>query len=136
MLSIEDSFQIINKIHNRTIDTTDLEEYLKVFSRTSNESELIKDECKGFIRKFQFKIQNIKDFWLKMDESAKIFVGEGTLEQPDIVIDMDGMTAAAVFSGKLDTTEAIISNKMKIIGPLTDVIKFRTITELVREELE
>jgi hypothetical protein len=49
---------------------------------------------------------------------------------------MDGSTAAAVFAGKVDPTEAIINNKMKIIGPLTDVIKFRTITELVREELE
>lgn len=136
MISIEDGFQIINKIQERSIDTTDIEEYLKILSKTGNESAIIKEECKGWVRKFQFNIQNIKNFWLTFDENSKISAGEGSLNQPDVIIDMDGSTAAAVFAGKVDPTEAIINNKMKIIGPLTDVIKFRTITELVREELE
>jgi putative sterol carrier protein len=136
MIRIEDNFQIINKIQEGSIDTTDIEEYLKILSKTCNESNLIKDECKSWSRKFQLNIYNIKNFWLIFDENTKISVGEGNLNQPDIVMGMDGSTAAAIFAGKLDITEAIKDNKMKIIGPLTDVLKFRTITELVREELE
>ena len=49
---------------------------------------------------------------------------------------MDADTAVGIFSGEIDATSAYMNNDLKVVGALPDAVKFRTLTELVRDELE
>ena len=60
----------------------------------------------------------------------------GEIDEPDVTLEMNGDTAAGVFTGEIDATSAYMSGDLKITGPLPDAVKFRTLTELVREEME
>jgi putative sterol carrier protein len=114
---------------------SDMKEYLQLFAQICNESSEIKDEVDGFNRKFQFKLEGTEDVWMKITD-AQFELGDGQVEDPDIVLTMHSRTAAGIFTGEIDATSAYMSGDLKVQGPLPDAVKFRTITELVREALD
>ncbi|MHA1765705.1 MAG: SCP2 sterol-binding domain-containing protein [Promethearchaeota archaeon] len=130
-----DKEALMDKIESGTFGIEDLEDYLTLFLEISNESEDIQEEVEGWNRVLQIKLSDTDNFWLKIEE-GKFTAGKGDAGESDITLEMSGETAAGVFTGEIDATSAYMSGDLKIIGPLPDAVKFRTLTELVREELE
>jgi putative sterol carrier protein len=49
---------------------------------------------------------------------------------------MNASVGVGIFSGDVDATSAYMAGDLKVVGPLPDAVKFRTITEMVREAIE
>ncbi|UYP47232.1 hypothetical protein NEF87_003517 [Candidatus Lokiarchaeum ossiferum] len=126
---------LLDKIDDGSFSSEDLDDYLELFMEVCNESEDIEEEVDGWDRTFQIKMEDKDDFYFMIEE-CKFSVKKGTHEDPDITLEMSADTAAGIFSGEIDATSAYMGGELKIIGPLPDAVKFRTLTELVREELE
>jgi putative sterol carrier protein len=126
---------LMDKIDDGSFGVEDLLSYMKLFLEVCNESEDVEEEIEGWDRTFQFEMDGTDDFWLKVEE-GKSSSEVGTLPEPDLTLTMAADTAAGIFTGEIDATSAYMSGDLKIAGPLPDAVKFRTITELVREELE
>ena len=130
-----DKEAIMDKIESGSFGIADLEDYLTLFLGVSNESEDVHEEVEGWNRKLFIKLSDTDNFWLQIAE-GKFTSGKGDADDCDVTLEMTGETAAGVFTGEIDATSAYMSGELKIIGPLPDAVKFRTLTELVREELE
>ena len=130
-----DKEAIMDKIESGSFGISDLEDYLELFLGVSNESEDVQEEVEGWNRKLFIKLSDTDNFWLQIAD-GKFTSGKGDADDGDVTLEMTGETAAGVFTGEIDATSAYMSGELKIIGPLPDAVKFRTLTELVREELE
>jgi len=49
---------------------------------------------------------------------------------------MTAEMAAGIFTGQVDATAAYMNGDLKVDGNLPDAIKFRTLVDLIREELD
>lgn len=127
--------KLMVKIDDGTFGPADLLEYLTIFVDVANESDDIHEEADGWDRILQFKINGIDDFFMSVMK-GKFCVTKGTNPNPDVTLTMVDNTAAGIFTGELDATSAYMSGDLKVQGPLPDAVKFRTITEMVREEIE
>jgi putative sterol carrier protein len=123
------------KIDDGSFSIDDLQDYIKLLVDVCNETDDIKEEVEGWDRKLQFVIRGSTNAWLKVADS-KAEAGEGDIDTPDITLEMDARVAAGVFSGEIDATSAYMAGDLKVVGPLPDAVKFRTITEMVREALD
>ncbi len=130
-----DKEALLNKIEDGEFSISDLPEFLEVFKEICDGSEDVEEEVEDWNKKFQIKMSDSDDFWFKVLDS-KFTYAMGTIDDPDVTLEMSGDTAAGVFTGEIDATSAYMSGDLKIIGPLPDAVKFRTLTELVREEME
>ncbi len=126
---------ILDKIDDGTFGSADLDEYLVLFIEVCNESEDIQEEVEDWDRVFQIQMEGKEDFYFTIKE-GKFSSATGTAADKDITLEMEAETAAGIFSGEVDATSAYMSGELKIQGALPDAVKFRTLTELVREELE
>jgi putative sterol carrier protein len=130
-----DKEALMAKIDDGDFSVADLPDFLEVFQEICNTSEDVEEEVEDWERKFQIVLTDGDNFWFKIEEN-KFHYGMGEVEEPDVTLEMDGDTAAGVFTGEIDATSAYMSGDLKITGPLPDAVKFRTLTELVREEME
>ena len=127
--------ELLSKIEDGEFSIEDLPEFLEVFQEICDGSEDVEEEVEDWNKKFQITISDSDDFWFEVLDS-KFTYAMGTIDEPDVTLEMNGDTAAGVFTGEIDATSAYMSGDLKIIGPLPDAVKFRTLTELVREEME
>jgi len=82
-----------------------------------------------------FSIDGSDNLWMKI-ATGKFSTAMGDTPEPGVTLEFDSDTAVGIFSGEIDATQAYMNNELKVIGPLPDAVKFRTLTELVRDELE
>lgn len=126
---------ILDKIEEGTFCAADLRDYFTVFTQLCNNTEDIQDEVEGYNRKFLFKFDGEPAAWLKI-EDLKFEMGEGEIDSPDITLDMGELLAVDVFAGHVDPTAAYMSGELKVDGIIIDALLFRTLLDLVQEELE
>lgn len=124
-----------DKIEDGEMNVDDIPNYISLIVDISNDSEDIQEEVEGWDRLFQFKIEGGPDAWLQVKD-GKFDGGTGAKEEADVTLEMGSDVAAGIFSGEVDATSAYMSGDLKVIGPLPDAVKFRTLTEIVREEIE
>lgn len=124
-----------DKIDDSSFGAEDLKDYFTLFVQIANSNSDVKDEIDGFNRKFQFKIDGFENAWMKLDNQT-VSMGSGEIADPDITLEMNARTTAGIFTGEIDATSAYMGGDLKITGALPDAVKFRTITELVREALD
>jgi putative sterol carrier protein len=127
--------KVMGKIDDGSFGPDDLEDYMTLFLNVANESEDIQEEVSGWDRLFAFRLTGGDNFWLKVAD-GKFESAKGDIDNQDIILECTADTAAGIFTGEVDATSAYMSGDLKVNGPLPDAVKFRTITELVREELE
>jgi putative sterol carrier protein len=127
--------RLVSKIDDRSFGPEDLPDYLQLFVQVCNESDDIADEVAGYDRKLAFEVDGVGDFYIKV-EDGKFSSEKGKIDDPDITLTMGSNTACGIFTGEIDATSAYMGGDLKVQGPLPDAVKFRTITEMVREELE
>ena len=126
--------KIKGKIEEGTLSIDDLEEYLKIFEDICNNNEDIADEIDGWNRTLAFKVRGVKNFWMKVQD-GKFSYGIGEVADADLTLEMDEHVILGIFSGEVDATAAYMSEDLKVTGPLADAIKFRTLTEIVTDEI-
>ncbi|MHA1730980.1 MAG: SCP2 sterol-binding domain-containing protein [Promethearchaeota archaeon] len=135
MVDMDKVKELQEKIDEGTMDVNDIPDYLTIIVDIANESEDIQEEIEGWDRVFQFKVENGPEAWLSIKD-GKFEGGVGTKEDADVTLEMGSDVGAGIFSGEVDATSAYMSGDLKVIGPLPDAVKFRTLTEMVREEIE
>ncbi len=123
------------KVDEGSLTPPDIPDYMNLFVQICNENEEVQEEVEGWDRKFQFSIDGSDNLWMKI-AAGKFSTAGGDIAEPDVTLEFDSDTAVGIFSGEIDATQAYMNNELKVIGPLPDAVKFRTLTELVRDELE
>ena len=123
------------KIEDGSLTVDDLLDFFTLFIQTANDSEDARDEVAGYDRAFQFVIRDYRNIWFTVRKQV-FEMGLGELESPDITLEMDKQLLLSVFSGRKDPTAAYMCGELKVNGNLNDAVKFRTILEVVQDELE
>ncbi len=123
------------KVEDGSFNVKDIPDYLGVMMDLCNKSDDIKEEVEGWDRTFQFKIGESLKVWLSVKD-GKFATGVGDAASADITLEMTDGVGAGIFNGDVDATSAYMSGDLKVVGPLPDAVKFRTITEMVREALD
>lgn len=126
---------ILDRIEEGTFCDADMRDYFTVFTQICNDTEDIQDDVEGMNRKFLIKLNGEPAAWLAIKD-LKFEMGEGDIEAPDTTLDMSPQMAIEIFSGLVDPTAAYMSGELKVDGILIDAILFRTLLDLVQEELE
>ena len=126
---------LIDNIIEGSLTIEDLDDFLVLFMEVCNNSEDIEEELEEWEKKIQFSLDDIDDFYFIIQD-GKFKYEKGKVDDPDITLEMSGDTITGIFSGEIDATNAYMAGDLIITGPLPDAVKFRTLTELVREELE
>jgi len=127
--------KLAEKVDEGSLTPADIPDYMKLFVQICNENEEVQEEVEGWDRAFQFSIDGSDNLWMKI-ATGKFSTAMGDTTEPDVTLEFDSDTAVGIFSGEIDATQAYMNNELKVIGPLPDAVKFRTLTELVRDELE
>jgi putative sterol carrier protein len=127
--------KLAEKVDEGSLAPADIPDYMNLFVQICNENEEVQEEVEGWDRTFQFTIEGANNLWMKI-EGGKFSTGPGDTAEPDVTLEFDSDTAVGIFSGEIDATQAYMNNELRVIGALPDAVKFRTLTELVRDELE
>ncbi|MFX0100734.1 MAG: SCP2 sterol-binding domain-containing protein [Candidatus Hodarchaeota archaeon] len=130
-----DKDELAAKVEDGELTLDDILDFFKVLADLSNESEEIQDEVEGWDRVLLFNVEGGPKVTMTVKD-AKFEVADGEVGTPDITLTMNPDVAVGVLSGETDATSAYMAGDLKVTGPLPDAIKFRTITELFREEME
>ncbi len=130
-----DPKEIQKKIEEGTFAASDFPAFWLSFVEIANVSEDVQDEIEDWDKKIQFDLGGPADFWLKT-ENGKFSMGQGKIENPDVTMKITEENAAKMFSGQLSSTDAYLSGNLKIDGNMEDALKFGSITDITREELE
>ena len=113
----------------------DFQDYLKFFIEICNTNDNVQEEVEGWDLTIQINIEGFGNFSITIN-SQIINCLKSEATDPDIIIELDASQAAEIFMGYADATEMYKDEQIKITGSLSDTIKFRLLTEIVREELE
>ncbi|MHA1110508.1 MAG: SCP2 sterol-binding domain-containing protein [Promethearchaeota archaeon] len=127
--------KLAEKVEEGSLTPADIPDYMNLFVQICNENEEVQEEVEGWDRTFQFSIDGSDNLWMKI-ATGKFSTAMGDTPEPGVTLEFDSDTAVGIFSGEIDATQAYMNNELKVIGPLPDAVKFRTLTELVRDELE
>jgi putative sterol carrier protein len=126
---------VLDRIEEGTFSIENLPDFFTVFTQLCNCTEDIQDEVEGFNRKFQYRIDGKPYAWMKV-ENLKFSMGSGEISLPDITLDMTSELAVGIFSGAIDPTAAYMNGELKVDGIINDALIFRTILDIVQDELE
>jgi putative sterol carrier protein len=126
---------VLDRIEEGTFSIENLPDFFTVFTQLCNCTEDIQDEVEGFNRRFQYRIDGKPYAWMKVDHQ-KFSMGSGEISSPDITLDMTSELAVGIFSGAIDPTAAYMNGELKVDGIINDALVFRTILDIVQDELE
>jgi predicted dehydrogenase/Xaa-Pro aminopeptidase/putative sterol carrier protein len=126
---------IVEKLEAGTFGPGDLKDYFTLFTQMANDLDETADEVEGFDRTFQFRLEGYGSVYLTI-RNQTFEMGDGEVQAPDIVLEMEAELAAGIFTGQADATAAYMNGQFKIDGNLPDAIKFGTLVELVLSDLD
>ena len=130
-----DKSELAEKIKKGEFSISDSMDFFTVLCEIANGNDEIQDEVEGWDRNLLFDITDGPKITLLV-QGGKFEVKEGEEGTPDVTLSMNSDVAVGVLSGETDATSAYMAGDLKVQGPLPDAIKFRTLTELMREALE
>lgn len=123
------------KIQDGALSARDLPAYLGIFCELGGEVEDMQDEVEGWDRKIQLAFTGFGDYWIQIEDGV-FTLGEGQIEAPGLKLEMSAEQAVLIFSEKLDTEEAYLSNALKVDGDLMDAVRLNSLIEIVADEIE
>ncbi|MBD3187984.1 hypothetical protein GF325_14200 [Candidatus Bathyarchaeota archaeon] len=127
--------ELAEKLEDGELTIDETMDFFNILVEIANESEDIQDEIEGWDRVLLFDVEGGMKVTMTVKD-GKFSASEGAADNPDITLGMNSDVAVGVLSGETDATSAYMAGDLKVTGPLPDAIKFRTIIELFREELE
>src|SRR5271157_618851 len=124
------------KMEGSSLTVDDIPNYLTAICQIANENDDIKEEVEGWEKLMKFEVEDGPTGWMKVADGV-FTAGDGDPDgEPDLTLQMNGSVGVGIFSGDVDATSAYMAGDLKVVGPLPDAVKFRTITEMVREAIE
>jgi putative sterol carrier protein len=108
---------------------------LKKMEEVAASSEDVAAELEGWERVIQFQGEGLDPFYITIKDS-KLSFSEGTYDNPDLTMEANYDTTLGMLTGDIDATSAYMSGDLKVIGALPDAVKFRTVIEIIRDEME
>ena len=86
----------------------------------------IKEKFKDFKRDAQFKFPDIgAAYILKITEEPTASLTEGTMDAPQILVEMDSATFLGIRTKKISGAQAYATGKLKIKGSMPDLLKMQ-----------
>ena len=125
----------MEKITNDSFEISDIPDYLEVFVEICNNTKHIHEHFLSWNRTFHLKIGSEMDYHIST-HNGHFCMDFNHSGQSDIIIELDPNIVSQILSGEKDATQCYLDGSMKITGNLPDAVKFRLLTEIVREELE
>lgn len=125
---------IIHKVNTSTFEIEDIPSYMQVLVEICNSNESIQKKSKKSNLKFQFRIVPGSSYWINI-ANGKFTTGDGEMNSPDVIIEMNKNIAAGIFTGEVNAASAYMSKQIKFIGPLRHGMKFQQWTNAVKKEL-
>jgi 3-hydroxyacyl-CoA dehydrogenase/3a,7a,12a-trihydroxy-5b-cholest-24-enoyl-CoA hydratase len=114
---------------------SDITSHLKKMEKIAASSEDVAAELEGWERVIQFQGEGVDPFYISIKD-GKLSISQGTYESPDLTMEANHDTLLGILNGEIDATSAYMSGDLKVIGALPDAVKFRTIIEIIRDEIE
>ncbi|WXG40292.1 MAG: SCP2 sterol-binding domain-containing protein [Candidatus Freyarchaeum deiterrae] len=114
---------------------SEITSHLKKMEEVAARSEDVAAELEGWERVIQFQGEGVDPFYITIKD-GKLSVSEGTYENPDLTMEANHDTVLGMITGEIDATSAYMSGDLKVIGALPDAVKFRTLIEIIRDEME
>ncbi len=132
-----DDIRIIikNKIKQGAFVNEDIPEYLDMLVKICNQNATIQKKNKKAQLGFLVIIGEEKNYFIRIDKGV-FSAGEGNLDNPDIIIEMDPSIASGIFAGTINAASAYMAKELKFKGSMRLGLKFRSMTDIVKEELE
>jgi putative sterol carrier protein len=86
----------------------------------------MKEKFKGFKRDMQFKFPDLNvTYVLSITEDSSATLKEGTVEKPNIAVEMDSATFLGIRNKTISGTQAYMSGKLKVKGAMPDLLKLQ-----------
>jgi len=86
----------------------------------------MKEKFKGFRRDMQFRFPDLNtSYVLSVAEDASASLKEGTVEKPNITVEMDSATFLGIRNKTISGTQAYMSGKLKVKGAMPDLLKLQ-----------
>jgi putative sterol carrier protein len=124
-----------DKIESNSFETSDVEEYMKLFIQICNENEEIQEEVEGFNRTLHFYIDGGDNFTMIIKNQVGS-IKKGIVGDFDATIKISLENFAALISGQKDGQAIYMSGQLEAHGGLPNMIKFQKIANLVLEVVE
>ena len=94
--------------------------------RRKFEDPSVKEKFKGFKRDIQFKFPDLNaEYVLSISEDAAATLKEGSVEKPNVVVEMDSATFLGIRNRTMSATQAYMSGKLKVKGVMPDLLKLQ-----------
>jgi 2,4-dienoyl-CoA reductase-like NADH-dependent reductase (Old Yellow Enzyme family)/thioredoxin reductase/putative sterol carrier protein len=126
--------EVIHKVNTSTFEIEDMPKYLQVLVEICNSNDSIQKKSKKSNLKFQFRVVPGPSYWINIS-NGKFTAGDGEMDKPDVIIEMNKNIAAGIFTGEVNAAAAYMSKQLKFIGPLRHGMKFQQWTNAVKKEL-
>jgi putative sterol carrier protein len=108
---------------------------LGLMAEAANSSEDVKGEISGWDRVIQFKAPGIKTCHLIV-AGGKLSAKLGETKKADVTFETNSADdLMGMLTGAMDGTQMYMSGKLRIVGQLSDAIKFGTTGQLVQKVL-
>lgn len=127
--------QLNDKIQDGEFYAADIPSYFTLFCQLGNEIEELQEEVEDWSRCINFVLDGLGNYWMTI-ENGRFAIGEGVIENPNLILTLEALEAAKIFSGDRDAQAAFMSGALKVDGELPDAVKFQTLIEMVAEEIE
>ncbi|TFF87633.1 MAG: hypothetical protein EU548_10020 [Promethearchaeota archaeon] len=122
-------------IKENSYESKDLPIFLHAIEELANSSEDIKDELFSINNlNVQINIIGVIKGWIKIIKH-KMKTGKGAISNPDVILEMNDEVGHGMFIKILDTQNAYRNGDLKIKGDLKEAMRFRSLFEIISEEL-
>ncbi|MBY9000322.1 MAG: FAD-dependent oxidoreductase [Candidatus Heimdallarchaeota archaeon] len=126
---------IKNKIKQGAFTNNDIPTYLDMLVTICNGNATIQKKNKKAQLGFFIVIGDEKRYFIRIDKGT-FSAGEGIVEEPDVTIEMDPSIASGIFAGTINAASAYMAKELKFKGSMRLGLKFRSMTDIVRSELD
>ena len=122
---------LIDKLDNGILSTSDLNEYYEIYTKIANESEYIREFCKDWNVIIFFNTESEADHWIKIENSLFSF-GMGQIDNPDVAYKITANELLQILSWNNDYVYSLFNARLTIEGNISDSDKFIWIDAKIR----
>jgi putative sterol carrier protein len=86
----------------------------------------LKESFKAFNKTMQFRFKDLDlNYYMVFGEGSAKEIKEGTLEKPDVYVDMDSDTFVGIQKKEINAINAYTAGKIKVKGNMSDLLKLQ-----------
>ncbi len=123
------------KVEAKEFDASDLPLFLAALEEIARSNEDLIDELEDTEDvSIQFNVPGVIAAYLEIKD-GKLSAKEGTIDNPDVTLEMTEEVGKNMFTGETDAASAYMAGDLKITGEMAKAMKLRSLIEIAGEEL-